>query len=127
MIPFNGRKDTRPIWLQILRIDWIGAILCVGWVTCFGISLSWAGITKSWSDRGVITVDLSCRTGLYKMLTTNHPIDAGSYACAVLDVHRLVSLAGRRGNVTDSAFPAETPLVSPDDREKHALTDSVDL
>jgi hypothetical protein len=56
MLPFDGKLDPRPAWKRALRMDWIGALLCVGWVTCLGISLQWGGITKKWNSTPVLVV-----------------------------------------------------------------------
>lgn len=37
-------------------MDWVGSALCVGWVTCFGMSLQWGGITKEWNSAPVLAV-----------------------------------------------------------------------
>lgn len=58
-LPPLGRKDTykgystQMIW-DFLRCDWVGAILCMGWSCCFILALQWGGVTRKWSDGGVI-------------------------------------------------------------------------
>ncbi|WVQ81540.1 hypothetical protein IAT38_003664 [Cryptococcus sp. DSM 104549] len=54
MPPFDGHPDHRPAWLKILRLDWVSAILTVGFVTCLGMGLQWGGVTREWDDAGVI-------------------------------------------------------------------------
>ena len=56
MLPFDGKPDNRTKFQKILRMDWVGSALCVGWVTCFGMSLQWAGITKEWNSAPVLAV-----------------------------------------------------------------------
>ncbi|WVQ81541.1 hypothetical protein IAT38_003665 [Cryptococcus sp. DSM 104549] len=52
--PFDGLPDHRPVWNKILRLDWISALLTIGFVTCLGMGLQWGGVTKDWNDVGVI-------------------------------------------------------------------------
>ncbi|KAK4688498.1 hypothetical protein P7C73_g1604, partial [Tremellales sp. Uapishka_1] len=52
--PFSGARDDRPTWRKVLRIDWIGAVLTIAFVTCLGIGLQYGGITKNWNDPSVI-------------------------------------------------------------------------
>lgn len=39
---------------QTLRLDWIGATLVLGAVTCLVLGLQWGGNTKPWSSAAVI-------------------------------------------------------------------------
>ena len=54
--PFDGQPDYRPVWLKILRIDWLGAALTIGFVTCLGVGLQYGGISHKWSDVPVVLV-----------------------------------------------------------------------
>lgn len=67
MVPFDGKIDHRSQLQRIIRMDWIGALLCVGWVTCFAISLQWGGVTKKWNSPPVLAVcsiDERCPSGI---------------------------------------------------------------
>lgn len=50
------RTDTRSSLQKTLDIDWIGAILIVGAVTCLAMGLQWGGNDRPWNDAGVIIV-----------------------------------------------------------------------
>jgi hypothetical protein len=56
LAPFDGKPDRRPIWQKLVDLDWVSAVLTLGFVTCLGVGLQWGGITKAWNDAGVITV-----------------------------------------------------------------------
>lgn len=49
-------RTTRGILRQTLRIDWLGAVLCLGAVTCLVLALQWGGNQRPWNDGGVIAV-----------------------------------------------------------------------
>ncbi|ODN74642.1 hypothetical protein, variant 2 [Cryptococcus amylolentus CBS 6039] len=67
LIPFDGQFDHRPTWLKLLRIDWLGGALSVGFVTCLGMGLQWGGVTEDWDDKSVI-ISLSFSLGLFILL-----------------------------------------------------------
>lgn len=56
MPPFSGIKPTHSRLVQLLHLDWIGALLTLGFVTCLGVGLQWGGVSKEWQDAGVIVV-----------------------------------------------------------------------
>ncbi|EJT50075.1 aflatoxin efflux pump AFLT [Trichosporon asahii var. asahii CBS 2479] len=39
---------------RVARCDWVGAILAAAWAVCLIDALEWGGISRSWSDAGVI-------------------------------------------------------------------------
>ncbi|KDQ20414.1 hypothetical protein BOTBODRAFT_183202 [Botryobasidium botryosum FD-172 SS1] len=39
---------------KMTNLDWIGAILVLGFTTCLGLALQWGGNTKPWNSGGVI-------------------------------------------------------------------------
>ena len=43
-----------PAWKRMLKLDWIGTILCLGMVTSLLLPLQWGGVTKAWTDKSVI-------------------------------------------------------------------------
>ncbi|GAA5935601.1 hypothetical protein JCM3775_003364 [Rhodotorula graminis] len=47
-------RTTRGILRQTVRIDWLGAVLCLGAVTCLVLALQWGGNQRPWNDGGVI-------------------------------------------------------------------------
>ncbi|KAK7038035.1 major facilitator transporter-like protein [Favolaschia claudopus] len=49
-----SKRSRRDILEQFLRVDFIGAILVAGAVTCLILALQWGGNTKAWSDKAVI-------------------------------------------------------------------------
>ncbi|KAJ1306947.1 hypothetical protein OPQ81_007927 [Rhizoctonia solani] len=46
--------DDRPAWHRIVRMDWVGAVLCIGVVSSLLLGLQWGGISKPWNDPTVI-------------------------------------------------------------------------
>lgn len=44
----------QPVWLRIVQLDWIGAALCSGMVTCLLLGLQWGGTSRPWNDPAVI-------------------------------------------------------------------------
>ncbi|BGP49968.1 hypothetical protein JCM10450v2_005873 [Rhodotorula kratochvilovae] len=47
-------RTTRGILRQTLRMDWVGAILCLGAITALVLALQWGGNQKPWKDGAVI-------------------------------------------------------------------------
>ncbi|TNY17839.1 ABC transporter [Rhodotorula diobovata] len=47
-------RTTRGILRQTARMDWLGALLCLGAITCLVLALQWGGNQKPWSDGSVI-------------------------------------------------------------------------
>jgi hypothetical protein len=41
------------LW-AVLKCDWVGMVLAMGWGCSVILALEWGGITKPWSDGGVI-------------------------------------------------------------------------
>ncbi|OCF72452.1 hypothetical protein I204_06831 [Kwoniella mangroviensis CBS 8886] len=62
--PFDGKPDNRPVLIKLLRLDWISAMITLGFVTCLGIGLQYGGITHDWNDPDVI-VTLSLALALF--------------------------------------------------------------
>lgn len=58
LLPFDEVPDRRSRFVRLLTLDWIGVILTLGFVTCLGVGLQWGGISKGWSDGGVVIVSL---------------------------------------------------------------------
>ncbi|CUA68868.1 Putative HC-toxin efflux carrier TOXA [Bipolaris zeicola] [Rhizoctonia solani] len=50
--PSDG--DVRPAWHRIVRMDWVGALLCIGVVSSLLLGLQWGGTSKPWDDPTVI-------------------------------------------------------------------------
>ncbi len=48
-------NDNRPMVKRLLSLDWVGAVLMLGIVSCLVLALSWGGISKPWSSPSVIT------------------------------------------------------------------------
>ncbi|KAJ6496207.1 ABC transporter [Mycena sanguinolenta] len=48
------QRSVRDILRQILRLDFIGATLVAGAITCVVLALQWGGNTKPWGDKDVI-------------------------------------------------------------------------
>ncbi|KAJ6549679.1 major facilitator superfamily domain-containing protein [Mycena capillaripes] len=49
-----NKRSLRDIWQQTLGLDYVGAILVAGSITCLTLSLQWGGNTKAWNDKAVI-------------------------------------------------------------------------
>ncbi|KDQ17239.1 hypothetical protein BOTBODRAFT_105781 [Botryobasidium botryosum FD-172 SS1] len=47
---------------DIMKMDWIGCLLCLAMVVCFILPLQWGGTTRPWSDPTVIA--LLCLSGI---------------------------------------------------------------
>ena len=56
LAPYDQEVDDRPKWQRILRLDWIGAGLALGFVTALCVGLQYGGVTKAWSNASVIVV-----------------------------------------------------------------------
>jgi predicted MFS family arabinose efflux permease len=59
--PPLGRRDTYKgySWQMLhefLLCDWVGAGISMGWAVCLILSLQYGGVTKKWSDGGVIAM-----------------------------------------------------------------------
>ncbi|KAF7364345.1 Major facilitator transporter-like protein [Mycena sanguinolenta] len=48
------QRSTSDILRQVLRLDFIGATLVAGAMTCLVLALQWGGNTKPWGDKDVI-------------------------------------------------------------------------
>ncbi|KAG8895925.1 hypothetical protein FRB99_000275 [Tulasnella sp. 403] len=46
--------DPEPTWKRLLRLDWVGSVLCLAMVTSLLLPLQWGGVTKPWTDKSVI-------------------------------------------------------------------------
>ncbi|KAJ6560942.1 transporter [Mycena sp. CBHHK59/15] len=49
-----NKRSTKDILQQVLRLDFLGATLVAGSVTCIVLALQWGGNTKPWGDKAVI-------------------------------------------------------------------------
>ncbi|KAJ3709983.1 major facilitator superfamily domain-containing protein [Lentinula raphanica] len=49
-----SKRSYRDIFHQILKLDYVGATLVAGAVTCLVLALQWGGNTKPWGDKAVI-------------------------------------------------------------------------
>ncbi|KAH7335139.1 major facilitator superfamily domain-containing protein [Rhizoctonia solani] len=54
MIKPSSDGDQRPVWVQIIRMDWVGAVLCIGVVSSLLLGLQWGGTSKPWDDPIII-------------------------------------------------------------------------
>ncbi|KAJ7802277.1 ABC transporter [Mycena olivaceomarginata] len=50
------KRSWQDIWQQTRRLDFVGAIIVAGAVTCLILALQWGGNTKPWGDKAVIIV-----------------------------------------------------------------------
>jgi MFS family permease len=48
------KRAPRDLWRQVLWLDFVGATLVAGAVTCLVLALQWGGNTKPWDDKAVI-------------------------------------------------------------------------
>ncbi|KAJ3797369.1 ABC transporter [Lentinula aff. detonsa] len=48
------KRTPKHIFHQILQVDYLGATLIAGAVTCLVLALQWGGNTKPWNDKAVI-------------------------------------------------------------------------
>ncbi|KAH7333563.1 ABC transporter [Rhizoctonia solani] len=63
LILFDARPPVRTdlfqydkVWRKWAALDWVGAALCLGFVTCLLLPLQWGGNTKPWNDKVVIAL-----------------------------------------------------------------------
>ncbi|KAJ3997132.1 ABC transporter [Lentinula boryana] len=49
-----SKRSPKDIFHQILQLDYLGATLIAGAVTCLVLALQWGGNTKPWNDKAVI-------------------------------------------------------------------------
>ncbi|KAJ7032294.1 ABC transporter, partial [Mycena alexandri] len=49
-----NKRSARDLFHQVLRLDYVGAILVAGAVTTLVLALQWGGDTKAWGDKDVI-------------------------------------------------------------------------
>ncbi|KAG8703474.1 hypothetical protein FRC08_002816 [Ceratobasidium sp. 394] len=63
LILFDARPPVRTDlfqytsrWRKWAALDWIGAALCLGFVTCLLLPLQWGGNTRPWNDKVVIAL-----------------------------------------------------------------------
>ena len=54
-----SKYSKRDMWNQAKKLDFVGAILVAGAVTCLVMALQWGGNTKPWGDKDVIIVSPS--------------------------------------------------------------------
>ncbi|KAK7044538.1 major facilitator transporter-like protein [Favolaschia claudopus] len=50
----HTKRSWHDIWQQTLRLDYVGATLAAGAITCMILALQWGGNTKPWNDKAVI-------------------------------------------------------------------------
>ncbi|KAK7013189.1 major facilitator transporter-like protein, partial [Favolaschia claudopus] len=50
----HTKRSWQTIWRQTLRLDFVGATLAAGAVTCLMLALQWGGNLKPWNDKAVI-------------------------------------------------------------------------
>ncbi|KAF7323491.1 Major facilitator superfamily protein [Mycena chlorophos] len=48
------QRSRQDVFLEILQLDYVGATLVAGLVTCLILALQWGGNTKPWNDKDVI-------------------------------------------------------------------------
>ncbi|WWC64187.1 uncharacterized protein I303_106795 [Kwoniella dejecticola CBS 10117] len=51
---FDGKPDNRSVFVKLIRLDWISAIITLGFVTSLGVGLQNGGIRYEWNDTSVI-------------------------------------------------------------------------
>ncbi|KAL5637472.1 hypothetical protein ACGC1H_004034 [Rhizoctonia solani] len=63
LVLFDARPPVRTdlfqydkVWRKWAALDWVGAALCLGFVTCLLLPLQWGGNTKPWNDKVVIAL-----------------------------------------------------------------------
>ncbi|KAJ6526830.1 major facilitator superfamily domain-containing protein [Mycena capillaripes] len=49
-----AHRSWRELMHEVRHIDWAGAVLVAGAVTCLGLALGWGGNVKPWNDKAVI-------------------------------------------------------------------------
>lgn len=81
---FDGQPDFRSTGLKLLRIDWLGGCLTIGFVTCLGVGPQWGGIAHKWSDIGVVTVRLTMSLAKTVSHFCRGPV-SGSHRVELLD------------------------------------------
>ncbi|WVQ83765.1 hypothetical protein IAT38_005909 [Cryptococcus sp. DSM 104549] len=57
--PPLGRADSyegysKKMFGQVLKLDWMGVILSMGWAVCFILATQWGGVTKKWGSASVV-------------------------------------------------------------------------
>nr|XP_018259020.1 uncharacterized protein I303_08563 [Kwoniella dejecticola CBS 10117]OBR81178.1 hypothetical protein I303_08563 [Kwoniella dejecticola CBS 10117] len=55
---FDGKPDNRSVFVKLIRLDWISAIITLGFVTSLGVGLQNGGIRYEWNDTSVIVVSI---------------------------------------------------------------------
>ncbi len=40
--------------MQVVKCDWLGVCITMGWAVCFILFLQWGGVTRKWSSGSVI-------------------------------------------------------------------------
>ena len=54
-----SKRSRSDQWNQAKKLDFVGAMLVAGAVTCLVMALQWGGNTKPWGDKDIIVVSLS--------------------------------------------------------------------
>ena len=47
---------SKQMFWQVLKCDWLGVALTIGWGTCAILFMQWGGATKPWNDGSVIAL-----------------------------------------------------------------------
>ncbi|WVR04536.1 hypothetical protein IAU60_001543 [Kwoniella sp. DSM 27419] len=45
---------SKAMFMQVIRCDWVGVTLSMGWGCAFILFTQWGGVTKSWDNAGVV-------------------------------------------------------------------------
>jgi len=112
MLPFDRKLDPRPAWKRALRMDWIGALLCVGWVTCLGISLQWGGITKKWNSTPVLVVSQQTHPMFHRNQLKGDDLAFNPHTSFAGGFHWLVDMDEISSHATHPIASIKTSLVT---------------
>jgi hypothetical protein len=46
---------SKDMFWQVIKCDWVGVVISMAWGCCLILFTEWGGVTREWSDGGVIT------------------------------------------------------------------------
>ena len=49
---------SKAMVMQVLKCDWLGVAITMGWACCLILFMQWGGVTKKWSDGSVIACEV---------------------------------------------------------------------
>jgi hypothetical protein len=88
---------------QVVRMDFVGAILVAGAVTNIVLALQWGGNTKPWNDKAVIIVSLSFLTDAQMIFDSVLSVFR-SFRCPRRSIHCLGDISWRAGYDPNGRF-----------------------